>query len=98
MPQTGSICIKIIKVWKFWKFDSIKFEGVQFEDKGAFLIVRDLHHEGDGSKINQGLTFKAIIRSFVKLEAHGMQTYATQLIGKSLTTSTMKWTYEGCGT
>ncbi len=49
------------------KYNNTNFKGVQPQDKGAPLIVRNLHHEKVVSMSNLRMTPKVVFHSFVRL-------------------------------
>jgi hypothetical protein len=52
------------------------FEGVQLQDKGALLVVQDLHHEDVAPTLNLGVIPDVVIHSLVQFEAHKTWSYA----------------------
>ncbi len=54
------------------KYDSTKFEGVQFRDECALREVRVLHREDATLGLNLKMTLKAVLHPLVRLGAYRM--------------------------
>jgi len=52
------------------KIDTTKLKGASPQDKGTPFKVRDFHHEGVGLVLNIRTIPRAVLHSFVQLEAH----------------------------